>query len=254
APPGPNTAFFNFLASHDGIGVVPATGLLSSEQVAALCARVERHGGLVSYKNNPDGTQSAYELNCTWFDALSDPAADEPQALTVDRFVASQAIMLALQGVPGIYVHSLVGSSNNHAGFAVTRRARTLNRAKWERSAIEAQLADPNSRAAQVFARMATLIRTRRSAAAFHPNIPQRILDLGKPIVALERQSTDGTQRIYCLHNVTAQTQAVCLDLTPDAELHDSLNATSYRTQPNGSLEVTLGAYAVAWLVERPKG
>lgn len=248
APLAPATAFFNFLASHDGIGVVPATGWLGSAQIAALCARVQQHGGQVSYKNNPDGTQSAYELNCTWFDALSDPAADEPQALTVDRFVASQAIMLALQGVPGIYVHSLVGSSNNHTGFAETGRARTLNRAKWERGAIEAQLAEPGSRAAQIFSRMATLIRARRSAAAFHPNSPQRMLDLGKRIFALERHTADGAQRIFCLHNVSAQPLAVCLDLTPGTELRDIMRGTTYRVEADGSLEVALGAYGVAWL------
>lgn len=248
APLAPTNAFFNFLASHDGIGVVPARGLLQEEDVAALCARVERHGGRVAYKNNPDGTQSAYELNCTWFDALSDPASDEPEALAIARFVASQAIMLALQGVPGIYIHSLVGSANNQTGFAETGRARTLNRAKWERAAIEAHLADPASRAAQVLARMASLIHVRRNEAAFHPNSPQRILDLGKSVFALERHTSKGAQRVFCLHNVTDQPLTVRLDLTPDAELRDLISSAAYRVDAEGTLTVALAAYGVAWL------
>jgi glucosylglycerate phosphorylase len=248
APPAPTTAFFNFLASHDGIGVVPATGLLTAEQVAALCAQVERHGGLVSAKANPDGTQSPYELNCTWFDALSDPAADEPAGRAVDRFVASQAIMLALQGVPGIYVHSLVGSSNNQAGLAETGRARTLNREKWERAAIEARLADAGSREAAVFARMAALIRARRAEPAFHPSGPQRVLDLGAAIFAVERQAPGGVTRVLCLHNVTDQAAPARLELEPGAALRDLLSGAAHSAGAAGALALELSPYQVLWL------
>src|SRR5690606_6960457 len=97
----PDTAtFFNFIASHDGLGVRPAEGILSPAEIQHLADQTLAHGGQVSTKNNPDGSQSAYELNITLFDALSDPAGDEPQSLQIDRFIASQAMMLALAGVP----------------------------------------------------------------------------------------------------------------------------------------------------------
>ncbi|HMQ35909.1 MAG TPA: sugar phosphorylase, partial [Chloroflexaceae bacterium] len=214
-PPTPTTTFFNFLASHDGIGVVPATGILRPEEVAALCAQIERHGGKVSYKNNPDGTQSPYELNCTWFDALSDPASDEPLGLKVDRFIASQAIMLALQGVPGLYVHSLAGSPNDHAGLERTGRFRTLNREKWARAELEARLADPARREAQVLGRMAGLLRARRAEPAFHPNGVQQVLDLGGAIFGLERRPPGGGGAVICLHNGSGQAQTVRLPLPP---------------------------------------
>ncbi len=102
-PPG--TTFFNFTASHDGIGVRPAEGLLTAEEVGRLVETALAHGGQVSYKANADGSRSPYELNITWYDALNDPARPAA-ALDVARFLASQAIMLALAGVPGIYVHS----------------------------------------------------------------------------------------------------------------------------------------------------
>jgi glucosylglycerate phosphorylase len=247
-PPAPRTAFFNFLASHDGIGVVPASGLLTPEQVAALCTRVERHGGRVSYKNNPDGSQSAYELNCTWFDALSDPAADEPDGRTIDRFVASQALMLALQGVPGLYVHSLVGSGNYHAGLAETGRARTLNREKWQRAELEARLADANSRAAQVFGRMATLIHARRNEAGFHPNAAQRVCDMGSAIFALERLTPDGTAHLLCLHNVSEQPVTARLDLEAGAALRDLVTGADYTADAAGALALELVPYQVLWL------
>ncbi|WP_216361490.1 sugar phosphorylase [Candidatus Chloroploca asiatica] len=209
--PSSTTTFFNFLASHDGIGVVPATGILSQAEIGALCGQIESHGGRVSYKSNPDGSQSPYEINSTWFDALSDPASDEPMTRKIDRFIASQAIMLALQGVPGVYIHSLVGSGNYHPGLQASGIHRRLNREKWDLAELTARLADPTRREGTVLARMAHLIRTRRAAPAFHPNGSQQIHDLDPAIFAVERHAPDGSQRILCLHNVSATTRQITL-------------------------------------------
>jgi glycosidase len=254
APPTPSTAFFNFLASHDGIGVVPATGILSAEEVAGLCAQVERHGGRVSSKNNPDGSQSPYELNCTWFDALSDPAAGEPQALAIDRFVCSQAIMLALQGVPGVYVHSMLGSPNDQAGLARTGRARSLNREKWELAELRARIADPARREGAVLRRMQALLRARRAEPAFHPNAPQRVLDVGDGIFALERQGPDGPP-LLCLHNVAAAPQSASVAGTPGERYVDLISGDTFTAESDGALAVELAPYQALWLkAERGAG
>jgi glycosidase len=254
APPSSSTAFFNFLASHDGIGVVPATGILSAEEVAGLCAQVERHGGRVSSKNNPDGSQSPYELNCTWFDALSDPAAGEPQALAIDRFVCSQAIMLALQGVPGVYVHSMLGSPNDQAGLARTGRARSLNREKWELAELRARIADPARREGAVLRRMQALLRARRAEPAFHPNAPQRVLDVGDGIFALERQGPDGPP-LLCLHNVAAAPQSASVAGTPGERYVDLISGDTFTAESDGALAVELAPYQALWLkAERGAG
>ena len=74
----PHTAtFFNFTASHDGIGVRPVEGILTRAQVAALAERVRARGGLVSVKSDVGGGESPYELNVSLFDALSEPTAPE---------------------------------------------------------------------------------------------------------------------------------------------------------------------------------
>ncbi|MCO6453252.1 MAG: sugar phosphorylase, partial [Caldilineales bacterium] len=103
--PAPGTAFFNFIASHDGIGVRPAEGILNPEEIQALADRTLAHGGHVSYRANSDGSTSAYELNITLYDFLNDPASPDPH--DVSRFLASQAICVSLARVPGIYIHSL---------------------------------------------------------------------------------------------------------------------------------------------------
>jgi sucrose phosphorylase len=159
--PEQETCFFNFTASHDGIGVMPARGLLSDAQVQALVEATLAHGGQVSYKNNADGSTSVYELNISYFDALSDPASAEPVETQVQRFIVSQAIMLALAGVPGIYVHSLLGSRSWRKGVAQMGRNRTINRQKFELDTLERELADPSSLRSLVFGTYGDLLRAR---------------------------------------------------------------------------------------------
>ncbi len=242
ATPSAETTFFNFTASHDGIGVMPAKGILSDAEIEALVERTLAHGGLVSHKTNPDGTQSVYELNITLFDALSNPRAGEPEARRIDRFMVSQAIMLALAGVPGIYVHSLVGSSNNLRGVQETGRPRTINRQKWRQAELEAALSNPNTRAAQVFRRYRQLLRVRRAHPAFHPNGGQSVV-FGEPgIFALWRTAPDGSEHILCLHNVTSQPQPF---LPPPYPTRDLIAGVRY---PAGQLP-PLSPYQILWLV-----
>lgn len=70
-PPAPiGCAYFNFTASHDGIGMRPAEGLLTDEEYAHLLNTMEKHGGKISWRTRPDGSQSPYEINISLFDAL----------------------------------------------------------------------------------------------------------------------------------------------------------------------------------------
>ncbi len=210
--PSPSATYFNFTASHDGIGVRPVEGILPPEEVGRLLERTTVHGGAVSYKDNPDGTRSPYELNITYFDALSDPAGDEPLALQAQRFIASQAIQLAFVGMPGIYVHSLLGSRNWPEGVAQTGRLRSINREKLDVGGVEAALADPASLRSRVFTAYRDLIAARASEKAFHPNGPQAVLRMDPVLFALLRTSPDGTEHIVAVHNVADR--GVSLDLS----------------------------------------
>jgi glycosidase len=249
--PAGETCFFNFTASHDGIGVMPARGLLSMNEIQALVDATLVHGGQVSYKANSDGSRSVYELNISYFDALSDPNADEPLDVQVKRFVVSQAIMLALAGVPGIYVHSLLGSRSWREGAAQTGRNRTINRRKFERAPLERELADPASLRRQVFDAYARLLKARAAEPAFHPYGSQRVLSLNEGVFALLRTAPDGKHYVLCLHNVSGRAQAIDLvpaDFNvPDGIWVDVLSGQKQRTGP-GVLAVELSPYEVAWL------
>ncbi|HEY3476389.1 MAG TPA: sugar phosphorylase [Anaerolineales bacterium] len=207
--PSQQTTFFNFLASHDGVGVNPARGILSDAEIDSMIQRVLDHGGLVSYKHDASGAQIPYELNVNYFDALSDPASDEPVVTQVDRFMAAQAIMLALVGVPGIYFHSLFGSRGWREGVELTGRNRTINRQKFDLAPFELELADESSVRHQGFQRYAQLLRARQASSAFHPHGSQEVLDYEDAIFALLRLSPDRSERVLCLHNISDQLQRV---------------------------------------------
>jgi glucosylglycerate phosphorylase len=209
--PSERTTFFNFLASHDGIGLNPARGILPPADIDALVNQTLAHGGLISLKQNSDGTQSPYELNINYFDALSNPSGGEPPERQVDRFMAAQAIMLSLRGVPGIYFHSLFGSRNWNEGVQTRQYNRAINRQKLDLVNLEDELADQDSLRSQVFQRYCHLLSQRASSAAFHPNGKQRILEAGRGIFAVLRDSPDGLQQVLCLQNVTAQSQTTTL-------------------------------------------
>jgi glycosidase len=242
-----STTFFNFTASHDGIGVRPVEGILSAEQVAALCERAKAHGGAVSYKTNSDGSQSPYELNINYFDALSDPNADEPLAVQVGRFITSQAIQLAFMGMPGIYIHSLLGSRNWNAGVEQTGHLRTINREKLDLRAVEAELDDPATRRGLVFNAYRNLISLRVGERAFHPNGAQQVLRLHPALFTLLRTSPDGREHVAAIHNVSNQNVTIDLEPIPVSgvrQYRDLVSGIEFST--SGSLAIA--PYQVLWL------
>ena len=243
--PSDEVTFFNFLASHDGIGVTPAWGILDDTAVTAIANRVKALGGHVSYKNNPDGSQSAYELNINYLDALGDPdAPDEPNELIARRFLASQAIMLALRGVPGIYFHSLFGSRGWPEGVKESGRNRTINREKLRRERLERELADEMSLRYYVFTGYANLLRQRTTHPAFHPNGGQEILTLHPALFALQRVAPDGTAVLLCLHNVSCEMVVATL---PDDSFTDLLTGKEYAG------DVAIRPYQILWLQPIPR-
>lgn len=203
--PSDRVAFFNFLASHDGIGLNPARGLLSDAELEALVARTLAHGGFISYKHLPDGARAPYEMNINYLDALANPAAGEPDELAARRLLTAHAILLGLPGVPGIYFHSLFGSRGDRAGAEASGIPRRINRQKLERTRLEAELAEPASLRARVFGGLRELLRRRAASPAFAPHAPAEVLALDPRVFAVRRHSLDGRERVLCLHNVSAQ-------------------------------------------------
>lgn len=237
-----STTFLNFLASHDGIGVTPAADRLSEERFDHLVETVAARGGRVSWKSAPQG-KVPYELNCNFFSAVADP--ELPRKLRVRAFLSSQAIMLALAGVPGIYVHSLLGSLNWEDGPEQLGHNRAINRQKLSLSQVDAELDNPGSLRHEVFTGFSRLIRARKSSAVFAPSARQEVLSVGASapheVFAVLRESADS--RVLCLTNCSAA-EVVWPTATASA-LREIITGRSIAMAEHG---IVLEPYQTLWL------
>ena len=177
--------FFDFLASHDGIALLAAKEIMSEEAFEGLLKLTTLHGGLVSSRSTESGEQP-YELNISYFDAINDPRApDDP--FRVERFMASQAIMLTLKGVPGVYVHSLLGSQNNLSGVKETGISRMINREKLQAGRLDSSLTDGRSLRHRVLWNFLHLLNVRKQIRAFHPSGTRQVLDSDRRLLIIAR-------------------------------------------------------------------
>jgi glycosidase len=238
--PSEEATFFNFLASHDGIGLNPARGILESTEIDALVATVLAHGGYVSYKNNPDGSKSPYELNISYFDALSNPAGGESIDLQAARFLAAHAILLALRGLPAIYFHSLFGSRSDRAGAESSGIPRRINRKKLNLDNLDSELGDESSLRRRVFSGIQSMLEARGSQPAFSPYSGQTIPDAPCEVFVIERVSE--SSRVLAVVNVTDREQHYSL---PEEQGWQAILGSECQFEP-GALR--LPAYGVCWL------
>jgi glucosylglycerate phosphorylase len=253
APPSDTTCFFNFLDSHDGIGLMGVRGILSEDEIGDMCRMVEGNGGLVSVKDNGDGTQSPYELNTTWFSALNRADAGEPVELQIDRFVASRAVSLVLRGVPGIYILSLDGSKNDPEAVSRDNSKRSINRGSVLEKDIFEMCGHPDSIGSRIMKQHGELLQKRVNEPAFHPNGEQKVFDLEPRVFALLRISPICHSQVLSLINVTKNKVTLEVSLAEigfqSGNVRDIL--TDSRFETNGdSWRFTLAPYQIAWLKE----
>ncbi|WP_061960832.1 alpha-amylase family glycosyl hydrolase [Demequina flava] len=197
---GAAATWFNFLASHDGVGMRPSRGILEPQEQEALAARAHASGGRASYAMEPDGSQSVYELNVNYVDALVDDAERRDDAVVAARARAAHAILLAQIGVPAIYVHSLFGSRGDTAGMESSGVNRRINREKLDADTLLAELGS-DARRHGVFEAISHMLEVRRGQPAFAPTSPQEVLDAGDQVYAIKRGT--GAQAVTALVNVS---------------------------------------------------
>ena len=197
--PKQGTTYFNFLSSHDGIGVRPVEGILNEEEKKVLLDNTLKNGGVISYKNNSDGSKSPYELNINYQDALASP--DESDEIRINKFLAAETILLSMQGLPGIYVHSLIGSRNDYYGKEISGIPRRINREKININYLEKELNNSTNRK-KIFDEILRRLKIRGEHKEFAPDSKQKILSLDKRVFALERISKD--KKITVLVNVSS--------------------------------------------------
>ena len=241
------TAYFNFIASHDGIGLRPAEGLLTSHEINHLVEVMKGFGGHTSWRNLKDGTKRHYEINISLFDALKGTESGNDQ-WQVDRFVCAHAIMCALEGVPAIYLHSFLGTKNDYQRVKNSGHNRAINRHQWQYNDLVMELENSDSSHSQVFHRLTELIKIRRKQPAFHPNATQFTLHLSDHVFGFWRQSMDREQSIFCISNISNETQKL---ITSDINLIDNQTWIDLLDQSEFNQitdSITMRPYQTLWI------
>ncbi|NYE05863.1 sucrose phosphorylase [Bacillus niacini] len=226
------TSFFNFLSSHDGIGMRPTEGILSEEEKQFMVDQTIAHGGLVSYKDNGDGTKSPYELNINYLDALTHPDAE--QDVRVNKFLAAHTILLSVIGVPGIYIHSLLGSQNYYQGVEESGINRRINREKLNKEELFAELEADTLRSA-IFKEFGARIKLRRAQKAFSPNAKQEVLFLDDRVFSIKRTNVETGDEMVVLVNVSnvtvnLETGYSGLDIIGSEEIVNTVTLQPYQS------------------------
>jgi sucrose phosphorylase len=247
-PPSQNgTFFFNFIASHDGIGLRPAEGLLQDHELTALVNTMQNFGGRISWRTSEDGKQKAYEINIALYDALQGTVKGTDK-WGLDRFICAHSIMFGLEGIPGIYIHSLLGTGNDYEKVKNTSHNRSINRHKWNYTELQQQLASPYSQHSKVHARMIKLLNIRKEQPAFHPSATQFTLQLGEQIFGFWRQSMDRRQSIFCIFNITDEPQSIRLSDMNLIGTDTWFDLISGHTMCLEDLEYQLAPYQSMWI------
>jgi len=242
--PPAGTTFFNFLASHDGIGMRPLEGLLPPEAISRMAETVVERGGAVSLRAMPDGSTRPYELNISYIDGLVPAEADDQTRAAA--MIAAHGILLSLAGLPGIYIHSLLGSRSDHAGMAATGRNRSINRARLDAAAVRAELDDAGTLRHLVFSGIAHLLRTRAGEPALHPDATQTVHALDSALFVVDRR-TGGGRRLLAAINVSREPRE--LWAADAADWSDILTGDRFGWSP-----IAMAPYAVRWLVAQGAG
>ncbi|MES1929404.1 alpha amylase [Salinisphaera dokdonensis CL-ES53] len=234
--------FLNFTASHDGIGLRAVESILEADAIEHLVETVRERGGFVSTRAVSDGSHKPYELNIAYYDLLAD-ISERNSPAHIDRFICSQAIAMALAGIPALYFHSLTATHNDLSRVEESGRYRTINRRRWDVGELEYHLRGETHHA-RVFSRLKHLLAVRARQPALHPEAAQTVVDLGPQLFALQRRGFG--QTLLALHNVTDQPVKVATHVLPDARVRR--NVVAAQGISGSTRSITLAPYEVAWI------
>ncbi|MDJ0573446.1 MAG: alpha-amylase family glycosyl hydrolase [Pleurocapsa sp. MO_192.B19] len=208
--------YLNILDTHDGIGLMGVKNILETKDIDYLISRAREHGAFVSYRTGAGGKDEPYEINTTWFSALNLDSGNEPLPIQIKRFVASRSLALVLKGVPGIYLHGLIGTSNDVDTVIKTKSKRDINRQIISESSLDEELKLPNSKLSRLTQALGKLLEIRVRQRAFHPQGEQQILTLSDKCFIVLRVAPDCEEHLLTVTNVSNQ---VCQLEIPLAEL-----------------------------------
>ena len=237
APSG--CSYFNFIASHDGVGLRPLEGLLEDSEIEQLIDVVHQRGGFASMRSAPSGEERVYELNIALFSAFGGSAGD------ISAYIAAHQLLIAYQGVPGLYLNALLGSMNDVKQMEITGRTRSINRGSWSAEELAERLADPESLNARIFDRLSQSLKIRADQRAFAPTARQRFVEGGKDHLMFLR--SDEKQRLLIVASFSAEPQKI--DWPSGLAMSSAMAKDLLTNVPHAADQpLLLSSYQVLWL------
>ena len=145
------------LDTHDGIGVVDVTDLLTPAQVDATVEALYEKGSNVNrrYSSASYGNLDIYQINCTFFSALGE---DD------NAYLCARAVQFFAPGIPQVYYVGLLAGANDVDLVERTRQGRDINRHGYSLEEAEGELQRP------VVQRLLRLMEFRNTHPAFGIN------------------------------------------------------------------------------------
>ncbi|MCG7993299.1 MAG: sugar phosphorylase [Candidatus Thiodiazotropha lotti] len=241
--------YLNFTASHDGVGLRPLEGLVPDEDLDELLDMMRRRGGYVSMRATTEGRDRPYELNISYFDAFA-AEDDDVDPWHIARYMLSQTLPFSFRGIPAVYINALGATPNDPLGVERTGMTRSINRRKWDGAELERLIDLPLTDAGQVFPEYIRRLRIRSGIKAFHPDAPQRVLDMPDGVLGLERISLDGEQRVYAIHNMTGDLRSVDISALGGTN-HRWFDALHQVVPDMDGDEVRFRPYQTVWLMAK---
>jgi len=240
------TTYLNFIASHDGIGLRSVENILEKSEIDALISNATKANGKISYRTRRNISEP-YEINISLFDAFKYHIEDGLDRMQNQRFICAHTIMLAMEGIPAFYIHSLLATKNDYKKLLHTSQNRSINRHQWSVDDLEKKLSS-RSHHKKIFFELLRLIEVRKKQRAFHPNATQFTLEINESIFGLWRQSLDREQSIFSIHNISNKIVTFnpsSLNMIETDSWYDLISGKSLK---NLYQEIKLKPYQSMWL------
>ena len=243
-----HTSLLNFTSSHDGIGLRALEGIMDDQRIHNLLVESEKRGGLVSHRRLSNGDDQPYELNISWWSAMSNEGSDNT-VFQFERFLLSQLFTLSIKGVPAFYLPSVLASPNDIDSFRKTGQRRDLNREKFEANQLLDVLKNFDSPASKNISYLTHIVKVRSRLKAFHPEASMKCISTNiDNCIILQRGLDEDSVYVICnmssnFLSISPLNQINSLELTPEKRLLDNITGSYFNADT-----FKLNPYQVVWL------
>jgi sucrose phosphorylase len=124
------------LDTHDGIGVVDVTDLLSEEEIQRTLKGLDEKGSNTRHIYSGPEYQNLdiYQANCTYYSALE---------CNDDSYIAARTIQFFAPGIPQVYYVGLLAGENDIELVEMTKKGRDINRHNYTLDEVQRDIQKP---------------------------------------------------------------------------------------------------------------